>query len=224
MKSLALALPLLLAACSSGPSSSGPTQDQEFSVVTSLAVQDPSKLSVGQWVLYSVRREGALTPFSTKISVVAEQPDGALWVENRAPSDSGFTVWKSLVAKDGKLQELWVGPPGGRAICIYPGVDMHGRPVQPPKRVQPDPNVTVETAIESVAAAGRTWDCTRLTSTAAWAGGKTTTLVTWCHSDVPFSVVQGGKSHGGVVRRIYGKTILELVAHGTGAEAELKVR
>lgn len=213
---------VLLGGCATGGSAGGPSTDQELSVVMSLAVQDPSQLQVGQWVLYSVRREGSPTPFSTKISCVGQEGTG-WWLENRTPSGAGFAIWKSLIDKDGKLLELWVGEPGGRASKVYPGMDMHGNPIPPPKIVQPDPSIRVETAKETVAAGGRKFDTTKLTTTTAHQGGQSTTMMTWCSPEVPFSVVHGGTPYGGVVRRIYGRTIMELVATGTGATAELQV-
>lgn len=214
---------LLLAGCATGGGASGgPTTDQELSVVMSLAVQDTSQLAVGQWVLYSVRREGSPTPLSAKVSCVGQEGTG-WWLENRTPSGAGFAIWKSLIDKDGKLLELWAGEPGGRAAKVYPGLDLQGRPIQPPKSVQPDPSIRVETAKESIAAGGRKFDTTKLTTTTSHAGGQSTTMTTWCSPDVPFSVVHGGVSYGGVVRRIYGKTIMELVATGTGAQPELQI-
>lgn len=216
--------PAVLALILSGCSSSAPSRpskeqqtEQALAIVTALIVQETSQLKSGQWALYSVRSEGSTATASTRLAIVAAE-GGKFWIENRTtmPAVSGQArtmIWKYEIDSAAKPLQIWVAEPPGKPAKV---------PMAPRSPTQ-DARANVEIAKEriTIPATGKSYDCTRLTSKAAYPDGRETTLVTWCSDEVPFSAVHDGKSYGGVVRRTYGPHTLELTAKGTDAVPQL---
>ncbi|MBI2931878.1 MAG: hypothetical protein HYY16_09520 [Planctomycetes bacterium] len=216
-----LIMPMVMAACSTTPPEAPlDERDQEMTAILAMAY-DPAQLRVGQRALYQVTREGRPTPRYVKLQVVAQEPGDLYWVELSLPVSARSMVVKSKLDRAGKLHEQWVGEPGGGPAQTFPRGD--GRSAEsrkPPADVRADVDVTDET----VAAGGRQYLCKKVTTRLSYADGRSSTLVNWCHPDVPFSFKLGSDSLGGVVRRVYGKYTLELVhASQEGARAELAV-
>ncbi len=211
-----------VAACTPPPKQPPPDnlKAQELAIVMAVGAQDISQLKVGQWALYSVRTAGSTASLSIRLAAVAT--DGStFWMENRTITPSGpggrprTLISKYQIDASAKPIQLWVGePPAGRPTKV---------PIEPDKPGVADSKAKVDIANEqiTIAATGKSYDCTRLTSKVTYPDGRETTLVTWCSPEVPFSVMHNGKSYGGVVRKTYGTHTLELDAKGTDAVPEL---
>lgn len=224
---------LLLAALSActPPAKRQVTDDpkaSELAIVMALSVQETSQLKKGQWALYSVRAEGSTATLATRMAVV-ESADDTFWIENRttAPDATGRTrtvIQKYQIDAAAKPLQLWFAElPSERPTKVFPGKDALGNTVPPPKPAEKDASAKVDIARDRITidATGKTYDCTRLTSKVKYPDGRETVMVTWCSPEVPFAMMHEGKNYGGVVRRTYGNSTLELQMKGNDAVAEL---
>jgi hypothetical protein len=60
-----------------------------------------------------------------------------------------------------------------------------------------------------------------VTTTLSYPDGRKSTMVNWMSKDVPFA---GHRTHGGLVKRQFGRIAMELIDHGdTGARPELAI-
>jgi hypothetical protein len=222
---------ILLAACTSSgnggsPRSPEPTNDElQFEMAISAQIAfDVTRLKRGEWSLYSVRILGKSQTDYVKFQVVDEDPT-SLWVENKVPSPPRDFVLKSKFDKSkGTLLEHWRGEPGSPAPAkVYP---REGAPSQEPP-VQRDTSKAqsqIQEAVDQIKVGGKSWTATRVTTTLTYPDGRKSVLTDWYHKDVPFSVVMGGKSYGGLVKRQFGRLTMELVdSDSKGARAELEI-
>jgi hypothetical protein len=68
---------------------------------------------------------------------------------------------------------------------------------------------------------GKAYACTKVTTELTYAGGRKSTMVNWMSKDVPFA---GQLTHGGLVKRQFGRITMELVDYGAqGARPELAI-
>jgi hypothetical protein len=213
MKRLAI---LLLAACSSTPKNDAPPDAQADLVLAAQLLFDLSQVNYGQWARYTIRQEGNPNPEVVKYAAVGGDADG-IWIENKVPAQPRPFIIKSKYSWKGELLEQWVGEPGSpKPAKIFPS-----KSAGPAKKgEEPKTRTTIED--DFVTLAGKTYRCSKITTTLAYSN-RTSTLINWCSPDVPFSVMAEGKSHGGVVRRVFGKFTMELAAHGEDAKPELEI-
>jgi hypothetical protein len=228
MKPIAVALLALLAACGGGGAPSRPPEgasdEMQFEMaIASQIAFDVTRLKNGEWALYSIRLVGKAQPDYVKFQVVDEDAS-SLWIENKVPALPRPFVLKSRFEKaTGNLLEHWRGEAGSAMPAkLYPSEKK--APEAPTRR---DPSVAkpqIKEDVDQVTVGGKTWTTARVTTTLAYPDGRKSVLTDWYHKDVPFAVVVGGKSYGGVVRRQFGRMTMELVDSGsTGARAELEI-
>ena len=227
MKHTAIALLALLAACGSG----GPAKPQEGAgdetqfemAVASQVAFDVTRLKGGEWALYSVRLLGKAQPDYVKFQVV-EEDAASLWIENKVPAQPRPFVLKSKFDKaKGTLLEHWRGEAGSAMPAkLFP---REGKAHEaPPRRDSSLAQPEFKEEVDQVTVAGKTWTTARVTTTLSYPDGRKSVLTDWYHKDVPFAVVAGGKSYGGLVKRQFGRLTMELVDSGAkGARAELEI-
>ncbi len=213
----ALAVLLFAAGCSSSKPGGGGASDLEFEkfVATQLAF-DPALLKGGQRVLYTVRQQGATTPEYYQWAVVGEDAQG-LWIENKVPHPPTDMVKKYRMDRSGKLLEYWAGPPGGSPAKLFPKAGASEPP--PPRRDSSGAQPRSREEPDTVTVAGKTYACTKVTTELSYADGRKSVMVNWMSKDVPFA---GQRTHGGLVKRQFGRITMELVDFGDkGARPEL---
>jgi hypothetical protein len=222
MKAAALLL-LGMAACSSPGPSAPPAGGDDLAFELGIASQlgyDPAALKVGDFVLYSVRVDptGQTNPY--KWSVVGEEP-GALWMENRRPPEGGHPgpmIVKSKVDRGGKVLEVWIGAPGGTPVKYYPRAGQPAEPPPSPRRDSSAAQAQTKEEVDRLSLVGKTYVCTKVTSTLSYPDGRKSVLTNWFSKEVPFAA---SKAYGGLVRRRLGRFTMELVTFGTNAQPEL---
>jgi hypothetical protein len=214
---------VLLAACAP-PREAAPPPADDVEFEMALASQlpfDPAALRPGQYVLYVARVEGG--PVHTLRWAALPAEGDTLWIENRrpAPPNPRPMVIKSRIDRTGKLLEQWVGEPGGVPARTYPRKDETSPPPGPaPRRDPSSARARTEERPDRITAAGKTYECTLVTSTLTYPDGRTSTLRQWFSKDVPFGA---SPALGGLVRRAFGRFTMELRAAGEGAVAELEI-
>jgi hypothetical protein len=113
-----------------------------------------------------------------------------------------------------------VGEPGSsKPAKIFPTQEKNTGPVKPTE----EPKIATQLAEETLEAAGKSFPCTKITTTLTYSDGRTSTLTNWCSPEIPFHVLHEGKSYGGLVKRIFGKFTMELASFGTDAVPELTI-
>jgi len=215
----ALSILLLAAGCSSPGGAAAGQGDLEFEkfVATQLAF-DPALLRGGQRVLYAVRQQGATTPEYYQWAAVGEDAQG-LWIENKVPHPPTDMVKKYKMDRTGKLLEYWAGPPGGVPAQLFPKPGTSAPPQ--PRRDSSGAQPKSTEAPDSIIVAGKTYACTKVTTELSYANGRKSTMVNWMSKDVPFA---GQRTHGGLVKREFGRITMELVDSGDkGARPELVI-
>jgi hypothetical protein len=218
----ALAL-LVLAACApSRENPPAPADDLEFEMtLASQLAFDPAAVRPGQYVLYVARVEGG--PVQTLRWAAFAGEGDTLWIENRrpAPPNPRPMVIKSRLDRTGKLLEQWVGEPGGTPARTYPRKDAAAPSATPAPRRDPSAaQARIDEQPDRIVAGGKTYACTRFTSTLAYPDGRTSTLRQWFSKDVPFPA---SPALGGLVRRSFGRFTMELLASGEDARPELEI-
>lgn len=211
------ALGLLLLAAGCAAPEAAPIDDLAFELAVAQQVPlDLENAKVGDWVVYSVRREGDPRPLPLKYAVVAEDR-GALWIENRRHTGTGDMVVKSKFDRAGKLLEQWVGEPGGAPGQTFPHPR---RPEAPaPRRDPGSAQADLKEEQEVVTVRGKAFACTKITTTLRYPGGRQSVMASWFSRDVPL----GPRKYGGLVKRQFGRFTMELVAQGVDARPELTI-
>jgi len=123
----------------------------------------------------------------------------------------------------GMFLEHWRGEPGSPAPAkVYPreGATKDAPVQRDPSKAQSE----IQEAVDQITVGGKTWTATRVTTTLVYPDGRKSVLTDWYHKDVPFSVVVGGKSYGGLVKRQFGRLTMELLdSDSKGARSELEI-
>jgi hypothetical protein len=215
----AFALLLLAAGCSSSSKPADEAADLEFEkfVATQLAF-DPALLRGGQRVLYTVKQQGSVVVEYFQWAAVAEDA-GGIWIENKVPHPPTDMVKKYKMDRTGKLLEYWAGPPGGSPAKLYPKPGASEPP--PVRRDSSAAQPKVKEEPDTLLIGGKAYACTKVTTELTYAGGRKSTMVNWMSKDVPFA---GQLTHGGLVKRQFGRITMELVDYGAqGARPELAI-
>ncbi len=206
---------LILAGCGTteepGPGDA-PSEEITYAMMFST---DPNLLRVGQFGIYSCKVQGESLSYTTTMKVTGEDAEG-LWIEQKVPANPNPFIVKSHISRKGDLLESWVGEPRGTPAKTYPLKDQKPGP----KAIEPA-DVKTEVTRETIKVGGRSYDCTKLISTITYKNGKTSTMTSWCSMEAPFPLIKDGQPVGGVVRRQYGKVIVELHGMGDNAKEEL---
>jgi hypothetical protein len=215
--------------CSSTPAEVTPppggagTQETQFEIgVASQLAFDVTQLKQGEWVLYSVKLQGDRQTKHVKYAVTGEDP-GSLWIENKVPFDPRPMVIKSKYGRaDGKLEERWIGEAGTRGPAkVFPS-DHPTSGHLPQERDSSLARSAIREEVDEAKIGEKTYSCTRITTTLTYPDGRKSILRDWYSKEVPFSIVQNGKSLGGLVKRQFGRLTMELVASDTtGTQPEL---
>jgi hypothetical protein len=215
--------------CSSPPADATPppggagAKETQFEIgVASQLAFDVTKLKQGEWVLYSVKLQGDRQTKHVKYAVTAEEP-GAIWIENKVPFDPRPMVIKSKYRRaDGRLEERWIGEAGTRGPAkVFPSDRSPSGP-PPPERDSSLAQSAKREEVDQAKLGDKTYTCTRITTTLTYPDGRKSVLQDWYSKEVPFSIVESGKSLGGLVRRQFGRLTMELVASDTsGTQPEL---
>jgi hypothetical protein len=217
MKKLLLAF-LLAAGCSSGGGSSAEEKSAETEFETKIATSiafDASLLRVGDRVVYLVKRMGEDSQRFTW-SAVSEEGT-AVWIENNVPNMAGRLVWKAKLDRSGKLLEQWGGEPGGVPARRYAA----GNASEPPKvRDSSSANADSKEEPDRITVGGRSYDCTRVTTTLTYPDRRKSTMINWFSKDVPFAA---SKTLGGLVKRQFGRLTMELISGDHNAKPELLI-
>lgn len=212
MRWMTLAL-LIAAGCGTpGKAPGEPIDDVGFEALLAQRIAfDATTLKLGDFAFYAVKVQGE-QPQYVKWAVVARQ--GAnLWIENKLPPNPRSWIIKSKFSPKGKLLEQWRGEAGTMGpVRVYPPKD--ASPAPPVRRDSSRARATSRTSMEQLTVGGKTYACTKITTTLRYSGGRTSTMVNWCSKDVPFSLVVDGKSYGGLVRRSFGRLTMDLVNAG----------
>jgi hypothetical protein len=222
MKRILALLAVAAAGCSSPPQAPPDEMVFETALATQLAY-DVGSVKAGDSVLYTVRVRGVAQPDYYKWSVVGEE-GSAVWIENRRPASPNPLpmVVKSKLERTGKLLEQWIGEPGGVPAQVYPN-PRRSEPPAAPRRDSTVAGVVAEEQADSLTITGKTYACTRVTTTLTYPDGRRSTMVNWLSPEVPFPVLVAGKSRGGLVRRQIGRLTVELLTFGRDAKPELTV-
>ena len=167
---------------------------------------------VGQWVSYETER--GRERWTEKKAVVGGEGD-ALWIELTEQTGSVPHITALLVGPSGRVSRACYGDPGRE------GVPMTIVPEKPGKE-EPPPTVEAKESEEEVHAAGRTFRCRKVVSTARHADGSVRTLTTWYSDSVPFATLHEGKPYGGLVKLEGSSTRKVLTGFGTDAKPELR--
>lgn len=207
------ALLLLLAAGCAAPDAPASDEADFEKVLAQQIPYDVPSLRLGDWVIYTLRVDGAPRAEHVKLSVVAEE-GAALWVENKVEFPPRGVIYKSRYERTGKLLEVWVGEPGGQPGRVFPNPRQTDAP--PPRRDSSSAQADTREEAETVIAGGRPYPCAKITTTLAYPGGRKSTMTNWCSKEVPFPVLSAGKTIGGIVKRRVGKVTLELSSCGRG--------
>jgi hypothetical protein len=220
MKHPAFLLLLAAGGCtSSAPADPAPTQEQDGAIVCALAY-DCGQVRVGQRVLYRLTRAGVAEPKYVKLQATAAEQDATFWVELTVPAEPRPFIVKSRLDRAGRLCEQWQGEGGSKGPAKTYPTGTGTAPAKPADNTRADAVVTDET----ITVGGREWVCKKVATKLTYPDGRTRTMITWCHADVPFTNTVGSASYGGVVKRVYGMFTLELTDYGqTGARAELEI-
>ncbi len=216
----ALLLAAAVAGC--GPASAPAPRDSEafeMDLVQQLVIDLPG-LKVGEWALYFLKKRGDPGMDPVKYSVVEEE-GAALWVEQQRTVDGRRLVAKSKLDRTGKLLDQWYGESGGMPARTYagPGGKAAGEDAPPPRRDSSAAQDQTDRKTEVIEAGGKTYICTKITTTLTYPDGRKSTMINWCSKDVPL----GPKDVGGLVRRTFGRFSMELADHGTDARPELSL-
>lgn len=210
---------VIVAGCGSPGGGPAEAPNEEIMNATRFAT-DPNLLRVGQFGIYSCRVQGESQGYTTTMKVTGEDAEG-LWIEQKLPGSPTPFIIKTHITRQGELIESWIGEPRGKPAKAY---DRNDTSKEQPK-VIPSSIVSqhVEVTRETITVAGRSYDCTKLISTITYSNGKTSTLIDWCSPEAPFTLLHEHKPVGGVVRRQYGKLLVELHSMGTNAREELVI-
>jgi hypothetical protein len=216
---------LAILALAAGCSFPSPTPADETAFEMALATQlafDASRVKTGESVLYSVRLRGAPQPEYYQWAAVGEE-GSAIWIENRRPgAPNPFPmVVKAKFDRSGKLLEQWIGEPGGVPAKVYP----NPRRTEPaePRRDSTVAGVTAQEEPDALTIDGKTYACTKVTTTLTYPDGRRSTMVNWLSPEVPFPVLVDGKSRGGLVRRQIGRLSVDLLNARRDAKPELTI-
>jgi hypothetical protein len=215
-------LAALLAAGCSPSRTVAPADDlaTEKTLASQLAF-DVTQVRKGDWVLYTVKLLGQAKTDYYKWAAVEEE-GAAIWIENKypAPPNPAPLVMKIKVERaTGKVLEIWRGEPGGIPGKTYPSP----RSVEEPKPRRDSSASQPQTREEPdvIQVGGKTFRCTRVTTTLSYPDGRKSTLTNWFSKDVPFPA---SAALGGLVRRQFGRLTMEILDSGTGmARPELEI-
>jgi hypothetical protein len=223
---LAVALPFLSACAGAGaggaPEGAAPAGETEFETrVASALAFDPALLKAGERVVYFVRRAGEPQLVSYSWACTAAD-DEAVWIENKIPSEPRPVVYKSRISRAGKLLEQHVGEPGGaEPLRLWPRSDA---PAGTEALVRRDSSAAAgdsQEAPETLQVGGRSYACTRVTTTLRYPDGRRSTMVNWFSKEVPFA---SEARLGGLVKRQFGRLNMELAIFDlSGARVELPI-
>ncbi len=216
-----LAFALIAGCAPSRPPSAGP---DDLAIETTLASQlafDVTQVKKGDWVLYAVKIQGQLKTDHYKWAAVEEEGP-AIWIENKypAPPNPVPLIMKLKVERaTGKVLEIWRGEPGGVPGKTYPS---------PRSTEEPKPRRDTSAAVpqtretpDVIQVGGRTYNCTRVTTTLSYPDGRRSDLTNWFSKEVPFPA---SAALGGLVKRQFGRLTMELLLAGTGtARPELEI-
>ncbi len=199
---------LSLAACAAPEA---PPDDPEFELqlAQQIALDVPS-LKLGDWAIYAFQRQGGPRQFIRYAAV--EQEGTEIWVENKIPTEGGATIQKYKLDYSGLVLERWVGQSGFTPTRTYP---RQGRPPEPPpRRESNEARAETRQEADTLKIGARTYVCTKITTTLAYAGGRRRTMVNWLSKNAPGWLGASTGDHGGLVRRQVGIFTMELFDHG----------
>ncbi len=211
---------LLVAGCSS-PGGAVDELAFEKGMASKLAF-DPAFLKAGDYALYYVKMAGEARVEPYKWAVVAEDRAG-VWVENKVPADPRPMIIKDKMERGGKFLERWVGEPGGIPGQIYPS-PRGGKPAPEPEARRDSSTAQAQSKVDvdRIVVGGKSYDCTRVTTTLTYPDRRMSKMVNWFSKEVPFA---GQKDFGGLVKRQFGRFSMELALFGNEApRAELEIR
>jgi hypothetical protein len=206
---------LLLAACAAPDEPRISETEFETRIASALAF-DPALLKPGQRVVYFVKRSGEPVTQAYSWSCVGGDA-AAVWVENKVPFEPRPVIFRSKIARDGRLLEQWMGEPGAPAPAkTYPGeraaetrIRRDSSAASPETKEEPD----------SITVGGKPFSCTRVTTVLKYPDGRKSTMMNWFSKEVPFA---GDARLGGLVKRQFGRLLMELaVSDAQGAREEL---
>lgn len=215
MRRLPCLLAALLAACAAAerparPDAAPGRSDAELE--KALAVQlvfDPALLRPGMKAVYALRTTGASTADRYSWAVVSGDA-GGLWVENRVPHIGTPMIVKSKFDREGRVVDVWAGPPGGIPAQL-PTRPAEARPAAPPEGLRESP--------DRIQVGGQGWTATKVVVPFSYPDGRGGVAASWYAPAIPFA---GSPRHGGLLRRQVGRYVLELVEHSDrGAQPEL---
>src|SRR5579859_343797 len=220
MKRLILAPLILLAACSgseAGPGDKMTETDFETKIAAAIAF-DPALLKTGDRVVYFVKRTGENQTQTYTWTAVAEEPE-AVWIENKVPFEAHPMIVKTKIERGGKVLEQWIGQPGGIPGKTYPGPRQTGNEPQP-VRDSESAKADSKEAPDRIVVGGRSYDCTRVTTNLVYPDGRKSTMINWFSKEVPFAA---SKKLGGLVKRQFGRLLMELVVGDQNGKSELVI-
>jgi hypothetical protein len=217
------AAPLLLAslaACASAPPEPGESETEFETRIASALFFDAAHLKAGQRVVYLVKRAGESQVQSYAWSCTAADADAA-WVENKIPHQPLPVIYKSKLARDGKLLEQWVGESGTtEPLKIWPRQGA-AAPEARIRRDSSDAQGSTKSDPDRITVGGQAYDCTRVTTTLAYPDGRKSTMINWFSKQVPFA---SDPAQGGLVRRQFGRLTMDLAVFDLqGARTDLQV-
>jgi hypothetical protein len=218
MKRLIFAPLLLIAACSAGEPAPRMTEDEFDTKIASAIAFDPSLLKTGDRVVYFVKRDGQSQTQTYTWTAVSEE-SGAVWIENKVPFSPKPMIVKSKIERaGGKLLEQWVGEAGGVPGKTYPSGKQSGEPK--PNRDSSSAKADANEAPDSIVVGGRSYACTKVTTSLSYPDGRRSTMTNWFSKEVPFAATA---TLGGLVKRKIGGLTMELVAGDRNGKSELVI-
>lgn len=216
MKSPPLVLAALLAGCATAdrpapaapPAPARSDAELEKALATQL-VFDPALLRPGMKAVYALRTAGA--PTADRYSWAAVSSDaGGLWVENLVPHIGTPMIVKSRFDRQGKVVDVWAGPPGGLPAQL---------PTRPAGVRPPAPAEDLRETPDRITVAGQAWAATKVVVPFSYPDGREGVVASWYAPGIPFAA---SPRYGGLLRRQAGRYVLELVEHADrGARPEL---
>lgn len=212
---------LFIAGCGSPPGGRVDELAFEKAMASRLAF-DAALLKPGDYALYYVRMTGETRVEPYKWAVVGQDRAG-VWVENKVPADPRPMIIKDKIERSGKILERWVGEPGGIPGQIYPS-PKGGKPAPEPEARRDSGSAQAQSKedIDRIEVGGKTYDCTRVTTTLTYPDRRTSRMVNWFSKEAPFA---GQKSYGGLVKRQFGRFTMELALFGNEApRSELEIQ
>jgi len=218
MKKALLAI-LLVAGCSSSGGGGGAQKSEaDFeNEIASAIMFDPALLKAGDRVIYFVKRAGESETQKYSWSAVAEDRTG-IWIENSRPWNASRMVVKSKLDRSGKLLEQWVGEAGGVPGQTYPSP----KTGDAPKHVRDSGSAKADSKEEPdrIVVGGKTYQCIKVTTVLAYPDGRKSTMTNWFSKEVPFAFTS---AHGGLVKRLFGRLSMELVAGDRNGKPEMQI-